>query len=185
ALREHGDERFLPAHGMGAAAGPKRGMYRHPKEPSDKRPVLGDEYFLQWHERPRLLELFANTDFWKTSLHEALACDPDADGSITVFEPVEEHEHKILAQLAKHLTSERAIEVQQPGKQKGKGLVTVWFHESRAANHWLDALYWCVVAAHRMGVKFVEREAAPVVNTEPLLPEIVGADGRAVRLRTR
>lgn len=86
-----------------------------------------------------------DTNWWKSFLFDRFAVSPGAAGSLSLFgnDPLRHH------LLAEHLTSE--IPSQLESKSTGR-TVTTWDLIPGRANHWLDGLVGCAVAASITGV---------------------------------
>lgn len=164
-----GRKLFWPALGYGQGQAQTR-TYHEPRRAAGAVKKLGLRYYVSWSEEHKLYLIHVDGDFWKAQLHAGLAAPADAAGAVTLYvAPAKEH-----TAFVKHLTAERQVTDFVPGR----GEVTKWVRESRQ-NHWLDAAYNALAAAHFCGARLVQPEKTPAAPAPPRTP----ADGgrRAIR----
>lgn len=166
AIRSLGDKRWKPFMGLGLG---------HWKQRSYTQPTgsYGDviKNGNMWYERVmqvhRCIFTFADSNYWKTWLHQRLSVDKDVEGSLKLYAAVDESHH---LDYVKHITSEREVQKFEPGK----GYVKVW-ESIRSANHWLDATYMACVAGDRCGFRIEggSKHRPPAVPGAPGLDSAV------------
>ncbi|MBA3481683.1 MAG: phage terminase large subunit family protein [Pirellulales bacterium] len=139
--------------GRGQSEPPGKGSYTHPKalsKPGGRIVWMGDEQcYVSWNPKYKLPAMFANSDEWKSFVHEGLSTPPDMPGALTYWLAVDSDEKALARKFAMQLIAEK--EVQK--LVKDRGVVTVWIDESRRANHFLDCFYYACAAGHLCGVR--------------------------------
>jgi hypothetical protein len=134
-----GQEVYRPTKGFGER---QRGTTRYiaPRARGGDVRYIGLQYDMRWQRAARILLVHVNSDHWKSDLHQRLAMSRDEPGAMTLYEAASDREH---AEYADQITAE----VQQQQWMEGRGEVIVW-RRIRRANHYLDAGYLSLAAAH-------------------------------------
>jgi hypothetical protein len=149
--RESGN-RFLPSVGRGASQQHDQ-WYNRPTQTGSIVKHLGEGFHINWLPNANVQLVEANSDHWKTWVHQRLSTPTSSPGAITFFQasPTER------LSFAKLMTAE----VKSQEFIAGKGRVTKW-DRKRKQNHWFDALYNACAAGHYCGVRLVEEEIKPM-----------------------
>lgn len=136
--------------GRGQSEPPGRGAYTHPSSTTDAKPWIGEQCYLALREDGSL-DLFANSDEWKSFARQAIRPDtpPGVPGAITAWEPVTADEKRLVRDFGKQIRAES----QYVKKVPRRGEVICWNHDSGASNHWGDAFYYACVASQLHGIK--------------------------------
>lgn len=148
--RESGS-RYMPSMSYGATQNEARGVYSAPRAVGPGIAWIGSECHVARDSKWASRIMHANSDHWKSWLHEGLEMPAEASGAITLFQALP-REH---LPLARALTAEKRIKQWIPEK----GMVVRW-SKVRRDNHWLDSTYLSCLAAHRAGLRRLEAEAA-------------------------
>jgi phage terminase large subunit GpA-like protein len=164
--------RYRPTKGQGTTQG-RRTSYHQPKSTGAVVVHVGVGYHCSRLKAKRVYLIEIDADRWKGWVHERLKTPTDAPGAMTIFAaPSNAH-----TKFAKHMTSERAVQVFVPGL----GTTLRWDCRSRN-NHWLDAIYGACAAGHFCGARLetgvVTAAQAARRSTEPARPAIRMPDGR-------
>ena len=152
-------DRFLPTIGRGETQRRMR-KYNRPSKKSHRIIHIGEEYHFALVPAIGLFLVEINSDYWKSWVHERLACPIESPTALTFFAATP-NEHM---RVCRHITAERQIEEYNPGK--GVGPFVRW-EQVRRANHWLDTLYNCAAEAHHAGVHLLEEVPPPASPTAP------------------
>lgn len=150
-----GQEVYRPSKGFGER---QRGMSRYlaPRARGGYVRYIGVQFDMRLQPAARLMLVHVNSDHWKSVVHQKLAMDAAEPGAMTLYEAASPREH---AEYTEHLTAE----VQREEWIEGRGEVVVW-RRIRRQNHWLDAGYLSLAAAHFVAV---ETEAARARAVQP------------------
>lgn len=134
-----GQEVYRPTKGYGEA---QRGMtpYRAPTQKGDIVRYIGAEFDFRWQRAERILLVHANSDYWKSQVHQAMAMADEEPGSIQLYDAPSPDEH---FNYAAHITAE----VQREEFVPGRGEVIV-FRRVKRENHYLDATYLGLAAGN-------------------------------------
>ncbi len=157
ALKKVGDKRWRPLRGLGSGQYKRRTFGPESRDKSVR--WASDHGYERWDKKRRAWVMNADTNHWKTWLHERLAIDanePDSDMPIVLYESSDPNEHKWFA---RHITAEKEITLFEDGINRGKKIV---WEQIRDANHWLDSTY--IACFMRERVSKVKRK---VVNRGP------------------
>ncbi len=135
--------RYRPTKGQGTTQG-RIANYHQPKSTGAVVVHVGAGYHCSKLRAKRVILVEIDADRWKGWVHERLKTPSDAAGAMTIFAaPSNAHQ-----KFAKHMTSERAVQVFVPGR----GTMMRWECRSRN-NHWLDAIYEACAAGHFCGAR--------------------------------
>lgn len=151
--------RYRPVEGVGSGDYKKRTKYSRPKAKSANIKYVGDGYHREVRPASRVVVVEIDVDHWKTKVQQGLAIMPAVDGgiplagSLVLFETKLQQEHTTLA---RHLTSERAQTVFEPGVGERK----VWVRIG-GENHFLDAANYGTCAAYDVGIRPLGLAEAP------------------------
>lgn len=179
-LQERHIPGWLPIMGRGQSEPPGRGSYVEPARVDAARgPVVwnGEQCHIRVSHKPhQLLFCMANSDHWKSFLHDCYGTPDHKNGELSHFEPATAEEKKIIREYAKHLVAEKRVRRKVPRR----GVVDVWVNESDSPNHYLDCDYYSCVAANILGVRIVTRDrpAAPEQPAQPVTHSLTMPDGR-------
>ena len=180
--RKMGLNRYIAVYGRGRSQyGKGPGNYIHPTKTTSEIKHLGEQYHVRWYQKHGAHAILVNSDYWKTRFRESIAAEPEVPGAITIFEPIPEDEHKLVKQYARHITSEdEVIQIKED-----KGPVPVWINKSRSPNHFNDASYYMVGAAHLSGVRVVKEVKSPRLPERIYGPQLTRSDHRPFNLHSR
>lgn len=159
-----GIKRYIPSFGRGVSAEKGRGRYQHPLEATEKKPHIGEEYYIAWGGKYAMHHAIANADHWKTFVREAFATPEAEAGSLQIFEATTEDELRLVNQFGKQIVAEKAQEIIVPER----GVQVVYVNTSARPNHFGDATYNACWAGHLCGVRISEPE--PVVMVAAMQP---------------
>lgn len=180
ALAERGIPGWLPVMGRGQSEPPGRGSYVEPaRVDATKGPVVwnGEQCHIRIsHKEHHALFCMANSDNWKSFLHDGYATPEGKNGALSHFDPATAEEKKLIREYSKHLVAEKRVRRKVPRR----GPVDVWVNESDSPNHYLDCDYYSCVAANILGVRIVTRErpAAPELPAQITSTPLTMPDGR-------
>lgn len=137
--RESTHSRLIrPAHGKGIRA--------QDKPMSQWKVTAGEKAGHHWMRRlgkRGMRYLLVDTNYWKTTVSEALALPVDDPHGLSLFAG-KPHE---LRQFAEHVTSEARTRV-----TKGSSTIDLWTPKpNQTENHWFDALVLAAVGASELG----------------------------------
>lgn len=140
--------------GRGQSEPPGSGSYVHPKALSKSKPWAGRDCYLARREGTGDLEVIANSDEWKSFVRRGLSPDTPAgvSGAITAWAPTTTDQKKLVREYGKQILAE----TQKVRIVPRRGEVTVWEHETSAANHFGDATYYASVGGQLEGVKITK-----------------------------
>lgn len=133
------------------------GRYSLPVKKSRSIRLIGEQYHFVRDPVELILRGLVNADYWKSQFH-ALLSTPDGEPGSLTLPLVGDGDH---SEICRHWCAER--EVRQWDAAKG-GEVVTWETISRA-NHYFDASYLSLVAAHVAGIR---RGEAALTETKPL-----------------
>ena len=170
-----GKRGYLMVFGRGQSEPPGAGSYTHPDSQSSKVRWIGWQCQVRWHAEHKLFAMFANSDEWKSFVHEGLSAPRGVPGSLSRFEPLTVDERKLANRFARETTAERAKQIVVPRR----GAVTVWDNENTKPNHFLDTLYYACCGGYLAGVRVAAvPSATPTAAPERTPPTITMPDGR-------
>lgn len=179
AMREREIPGWMVIMGRGQSEPPGRGSYVEPRiiDPA-KGPVVwnGEQCHIRFsHKDHHLPFCMANTDHWKSFLHDGYATPEGKNGALSHFDAATAEEKKLLREYSKHLVAEKRIRRKVPRR----GVVDVWINESDSPNHYLDCDGYSCVAANILGVRIVTREqpTSPPTEQSQIIP-LTMPDGR-------
>lgn len=136
---------YRPAKGLGVTQY-DHGRYRQPKTTGSVVVHIGNNYHLVQMEGSPVPLVEVNSDAWKTFTHQRLSTPADQPGTMTLYE-ARPTEHM---SIAKHLSSEKQVEIFDPKK----GTLIRW-ERVHKNNHWFDTSYLACAAAHYVGVNLL------------------------------
>ncbi len=152
-------EGYFPAKGGGG----RNRTFRVPAPSDDKQPFLQAYASRQYDEFRREFWLYnVNTEYWKNWLQERWVLpvwetqNVRTRGSMAVFDPPQ-GDVKFHTKFAKSQVAERLEHIPLPTK----GFKAEWVVKDKYNNHWLDAAALACAAAGCVGIRLVQREAAP------------------------
>lgn len=96
-------------------------------------------------ELRKAITAFYDTNFWKTTVHQALTVAPTHSQSVTLYHESPSH-HQMIAD---HWSAERAVRVEAKGRTVDEWSLPASKHD----NHWWDCLVGNFVAASIAGIK--------------------------------
>lgn len=149
-----GNRRFLGCFGRGQSEPRGKGGYSHPDKTNKTVLHIGDQFHLRSSQKYKTPAFFANSDEWKTNVHDAFSTAIDQPGSITTFHTLTEDEQYLVRSYSRQIVAERSQEKIVPGR----GTVIIWTNETGRQNHFLDATYLAFVAGHAIGVRVIVLE---------------------------
>lgn len=171
---------WLMVFGRGQSEPPGKGSYNHPanvSKPGGRISWIGDDQcYVSFSPKYKLHAMFANSDEWKSFVHDGLSTPPSQPGSLTVCQAVTADDRQLARRFASQLIAEKAVQK----VVKNRGPVTVWVDESRRANHFLDCMYYACAAGHLCGVRVaVDRSPPPSAPSRAALlpPPVDGPAG--------
>lgn len=154
--------RIMPIMGFGKSSGcTSANFHEWARDTADKK--MGDGWFFS--NRGKLWLVCADADRWKQWEHDRWLTAPDKPGSMTIFgqanEPLERMnvDQKNHHAYARHITNEAEVEEVERGQLRRR-----WKAKSENT-HWLDASYYCDVAANILGVRLQRSAVAVLVET--------------------
>ena len=162
----------MPIMGFGKSAGCTQANFADVQRRSqDRKP--GDGWFLS--RKGRLWLACADTDRWKAWEHDRWMTASGKPGCLTIFGEVSDRPDRLSADekahhsYARHICNE--VEIEEPHQDT---IRRRWKAKSENT-HWLDASYYCDVAANMKGVRL----AGPVVTkpTQTIPGVVVGPPG--------
>ncbi len=119
----------------------------------------GDHWFL----RPNSgggIHCLGDSNYWKSFVHAGMNTPIGDPGSISLFKPRLQTEHRMFAE---HLRAESPV----PDTSRGR-TVDVWKHPpNRPDNHMLDCLYGSAIMASILGAKLKDDKVRKVVRSQP------------------
>mgnify|MGYP000745957100 CR=1 FL=1 len=139
--------------GRGQSEPPRsgRGGYTHPNKLTDVVKWIGDDpCYISWSDKYQLRALFANSDWWKTFVHEGFESPSGAVGALSCWLAMTEDELREARTYGQQLAAEGA----RLQYVKGRGSVWVWRNETGRQNHFFDCTYYACAAAHLAGVRW-------------------------------
>lgn len=153
----------LPVKGFGKSSGcTAANFYDIQRRSQDKRP--GDGWFLS--RQGSLWLVCADTDRWKSWLHDRWMTAPDNPGCMYLYGTPGQPGGRLSADekahhsFAHHLTNEVEVEELTKGK-------LVRRRKAKSENtHWLDAAYYACVAANIKGVRLPMKQTAKATAPE-------------------
>lgn len=165
-VRESGrlrKNRYRPMAGRGRSR-IKPTTYNHPKTKDRITREIGNQWYAQIDRKQKVVKGFFNADYWKLWLQRRLVTKTGTPGAMTLWQPRNKHNNH--ARLSRHLTNERFIRYEKPGK----GLVEEW--EKKGQNHWLDAAALACAAGDKAGYQLVAFDG---MGRSPTLEEVEAA----------
>lgn len=177
-LKERRIKGWLLVLGRGQSEPPGKGAYSEPQRVDVARgPCLwkGEHCYIRQSDKYRAPFVIANSDEWKSFIHDGLASPLDKNGALSHFKAVTAEEKQIVREYYKQVLSEK----RQRRKVPRRGIVDVWVHDNNVPNHEFDADYYACVAGNILGVRVVtrEREQPPAATQEASEP-LTMPDGR-------
>lgn len=155
----------MPVMGFGKSSGCTQASFRDVMEKTDDRKP-GDHWFLS-KKKYGIWLVCADADYWKGWEHSRWLTAPEQAGALMMYGVRSDNPDRLSEDEKGHHSYARHIcnesEVEEPFKG---GVRRVW--KSKSANtHWLDASYYCDVAANIRGVRIATASASKVPLPEP------------------
>lgn len=172
--------RFRACRGFGASNPQSKRGYAHPSRKGNTVAAIGEEYHLLRVPAKRAIEARINVDHWKSFAHERLRLKIDAGGSMRIPKSPD-RDRKRFKKLIAHLTAERRVQRDVPGK----GLIEVWEKVPGKRNDWLDCLVYACAAGHFAGWRLVAEEQAGPVSKPINLKDYMTQATRNTKRRQR
>jgi hypothetical protein len=158
----------LPVMGIGRSSGCVQANFSHVQRTTlDRRP--GDGWFLS--RRGGIWLVNADADRWKQWEHDRWMTAPDKPGCLSLFGTPGpaggrlSDDEKSHHSYARHIVSEVLVE------EPVKGVLKRYWKVKSDNNHWLDASYYCDVAANMKGFRLTPTTARPTAK----IPTIKGS----------
>jgi hypothetical protein len=155
---------IMPVMGFGRSSGTNSAkFYDVQRRTLDRRP--GDGWFLSRHGK--LWLVCADADRWKAWEHDRWLTAPGKPGCMYLFGQPGKHptrlndDEKAHHSYARHICNEVEVEELVHGVLRRK-----WKAKSENT-HWLDASYYCDVAASIKGIKLLGQSVAKATTTIP------------------
>ena len=146
-----GQWRYLPTRGYGASERMYRN-YRAPKSKTGEVRAIGDGFHITRLRGKRVNLVHVDANQYKSQAHDRLSMPPEHPGAMTVCRVDDPRER---TKFAKHITAEKPVEKQQPGKPP----VVEW-DRIRRANHYLDSTSLGIAAGVCLGAKLAPSAAS-------------------------
>jgi hypothetical protein len=145
---------WIPSSGVGI--GPKqRPMHQYSMKPGEK---IGTHWLLQRNAKFAVRWVLIDTNFWKTTVYEALAAEPGDRGSLTLFG--DRHRPPDHRMFAEHCLAEKRDRLRS--ETSGRS-VDVWtLPPAKPDNHLWDGVVGCAVAASMEGCDLLGRTKKPI-----------------------
>ena len=166
--------KWLMIFGRGQSEPPGKGSYQHPTALSKTIQWIGENCYINYQEKYLQRAMFANSDEWKTYVHEAIAMPADQPGALTFWMPNTADERQLHRMWMAGIVAECAVRKQVPRR----GSVIVWVNKGRRQNHPLDTTYYGCVGGHLCGVRVATLTPKTVVPEPPTKEPLTMPDGR-------
>jgi hypothetical protein len=148
---------MMPVMGFGKSSGCTQANFRDILNSTDEKKP-GDGWFLK--KQPRLWLVCADADRWKVWEHERWMTSPQNAGSLFMFGFQPENTDRMSDDQKSHHAYARHICNESEVEEPYKGIVRRRWKAKSDNTHWLDASYYCDVAANMRGVKIATASAA-------------------------
>jgi len=173
---------WYPIIGRGQSEPPGKGSYSHPTSTNPDGPVLwiGEQFHVRKSTKYKMPFIMANSDEWKSFVHDGYATPEGRNGALTHFDPVTTAEKRLLRTYSRHVVAEERIRKVVPRR----GPVEVWIDNSKKPNHFFDCDYYSCVAGYLAGVRIATRERFVVQRNSKKKP-ITMPDGQPFAVTRR
>lgn len=142
----------FPVYGRGQSQTEKF-KYNQPEKTSKTVRQIGNQYFMDYSEDKGMFQVFINSDYWKTFVHQRFACSIEAAGAMVLPAATVPNEH---LPFAKQIMAEERVEEFEPEK----GTKIVW-NKKKKNNHQLDNSHINCAAAHYADVRIIQDREEP------------------------
>jgi hypothetical protein len=148
---------LIPSSGRGIGPNDKP-MHQYSAKPGEK---IGTGWILQRSARFAMRWVSIDTNWWKTLVHQRLACPTTDHGALTIFGR-KGTDHRMIAD---HLTAESRSKIRN---EKTGRTVDVWkLKPGQSENHWFDCVVGSAVAASLSGCDVLGGVARPTRKKPP------------------